>query len=235
MVLPVGDVDVAVLIEGNAQGLVELARTLAGAAAFTDEFALEGEDLQAIVTAVDDDDVAVLFDGNASGAQQFTVAAAGCTPFLDEFPAAVEHRDRIGPFIRAVNPVSLVVDGDAERPCRIPVPFAVFEEVGEMFLFTGTAELHFVDMHPEIVLVPAIGGVEDSIFSKAHGLDVIEPGASGCPTPDGVAPVLNPTASNCCQRHRSLLRPSTVALPGSGSRFLINFCRDLRPAAAVRT
>src|SRR4029077_6679171 len=191
---PVGDVDVAVLVEGDAPGLVELAGTFAGPAAFTDEFTLGGEDLQAIVAAVDDDDVAVLFDGNTRGAQQFTVAAAGLAPFLKEFAAAVEHRDRVGPFIRAVDQIPLLVDGNAERPCRIPVPFAVFEEVGEMFLFAGTAELHFVGVHPEIILVPAIGGVEDTVFSKAHGLDVIEPGAAGRPTPNGVAPVEYPSA-----------------------------------------
>src|SRR5207302_6795462 len=59
---PIGDKDVAVLVEGNAPGLVELARALAGSAAFADELAVRAEHLQAIVAAVGDDQIAARVD-----------------------------------------------------------------------------------------------------------------------------------------------------------------------------
>src|SRR4029077_9589087 len=43
MVVPVGDPNVAVLVEGDAPGLVELAWALAGSAAFGDELAVRAE------------------------------------------------------------------------------------------------------------------------------------------------------------------------------------------------
>src|ERR1700730_9024518 len=65
MVLPVGDVDVAILIERDAPGLVELTVAAAGTAALADELPVRREDLETVVAAVDDDDVAVLLDGQA--------------------------------------------------------------------------------------------------------------------------------------------------------------------------
>jgi hypothetical protein len=62
VVLPIGDVDVAILVECDAPRLIELARPLAGTAAFADEFSIGSEDLQAVVAAIDDNQIAVLFD-----------------------------------------------------------------------------------------------------------------------------------------------------------------------------
>ena len=88
-----------------------------------------------------------------------------------------------------------------------------------MFLFAGTAELHLIDMHPKIVLVAPVGGIEDTVFGKTHCLDVIEPRATGCSTSNRVAPVIDSTAGNCCQRHRSLLLRSTVPFRDPGRHF----------------
>src|SRR5262249_55758879 len=79
VVVPVGDPDVAVLVEGDAPGLVELAWALAGAAAFGDKLAVRAEHLQTIVATVGDDHIAVFFDREASGTQQFAITAAGFT------------------------------------------------------------------------------------------------------------------------------------------------------------
>ena len=198
MVVPVGDPDVAVLVEGDAPGLVELARALAGSAAFGDELAVRAEHLQTIVAAVGDDHVAVFFDRESGGTQQFAVTAAGFAEFADELPAGVEHRDRVGPFIRAIDPVPPFVDGDAERPSRVSVAFAIFEEVVQQFLFAGAADLHLVGVHPEIVLVAPVGGVEDAVLPEAHPLNVIEPSAAGSASSDGMAPVEHPSARDCC-------------------------------------
>src|SRR5262249_53543037 len=65
VVLPIGDVDVAIAVGGDAPRLVELAGLGAGAAAFADKLAFGAEDLQPVVAAVGDNDVAVLFDREA--------------------------------------------------------------------------------------------------------------------------------------------------------------------------
>src|SRR5229473_1766383 len=98
MVLPVGDVDVAVLVEGDPPRLVELARAVAGPAAFADELAVGGEDLQPIVAAVDDDEVAVLLDRQTGRTRQLAVPAPRFPKFAQELAAAVEYRDRVLPF-----------------------------------------------------------------------------------------------------------------------------------------
>src|SRR5258705_235537 len=77
VVLPVGNVDVAVLVERNAPRLVELAVAAAGLSALGDKLALRREDLQAIVAAVDDDHVAVGLADNAGRPVQLAGATAG--------------------------------------------------------------------------------------------------------------------------------------------------------------
>src|SRR2546421_374526 len=62
MVLPVRDIDVAILVEGDAPWFVELTVAAARAAALADELSVRGEHLQAVVAAIDNDDVAVLLD-----------------------------------------------------------------------------------------------------------------------------------------------------------------------------
>src|SRR5690242_12677089 len=99
MVLPVGDVDVAVLVEGDAPGLVELTVAAAGTAALADELPVRSEDLEAVVAAVGDDDVAVLLDGQTGGAVELTVTAAGLAPLPQEIAAAVEHGNRVLPVV----------------------------------------------------------------------------------------------------------------------------------------
>src|SRR3954465_8975935 len=91
VVPPVGDVDFAVLIEGDAPGLFNLPWRLARPAAFADVLAVRAEHLQAVVATVSDDDVAVLLDDQAGRTQQFTVAAAGRAKFRDVIAASVEY------------------------------------------------------------------------------------------------------------------------------------------------
>src|ERR1700758_3885 len=122
--------------------------------------------------------------------QEFAVAATCLAPLPDEIAAAVEHGNRVPPVIRDVDMV-VIVDGNPERPSALSVALAVFTKVGDMFLFAGTAELHLVDMHPEVVLVAPIGGVEVTVLIETHCLDVIETRATGGVTPDGMAPIVD--------------------------------------------
>jgi hypothetical protein len=95
----------------------------------------------------------------------------------------------------------VVVDRNPERPRALPIAFTVFAEIGDVFFFAGAANLHFVDVHPEIILVTAVGGVENTVLIEAHRLDVIETRATGRVTPDGVAPIEDPSFLNRCERH----------------------------------
>src|SRR6516162_6099086 len=206
MVLPVGNIDVAGLVEGNAPGLVELALASARAATLANEFAVRCKHLQPVIPAVDNDHIAAFFDCETRRPIEFAITAAGGTPLADEFAVGVEDGDRVEPVIRHVDPALVIVDRDTERPSRPAVTFAVFEEVGKPFLLAGTTKLRLVDVHRFILaLGAAIGGVEDAVIVQAHGLDVIETVATGGVPPDRMAPVKDTSARYRCQRHSSLL------------------------------
>jgi hypothetical protein len=70
-----------------------------------------------------------------------------------------------------------------------------------MFFFAGTAKLHLVDVHPEIILVAPVGGIENAVFTETHCLDVIETRPAGGITPDGMAPIIDSPLVNRCERH----------------------------------
>ena len=93
MVAPIGDKDIAILVEGDAPGLAELAGILAGAAAFADKLAVRREDLQPVIAAVGDDDVAVFLDHEPGRVQQFAIAAAGRAELGDVFTAEVSNTE----------------------------------------------------------------------------------------------------------------------------------------------
>ena len=95
----------------------------------------------------------------------------------------------------------VVVDGNLERPGAFAVTLAVFAKVGDMLFFTRTAELHLVDVHPEIVLVASIGGVEDAVLSEAHRLHIVEARAARSVAPDGMASIVDPSFRNRSERH----------------------------------
>jgi hypothetical protein len=96
----------------------------------------------------------------------------------------------------------VVVDGNPKRPSALSVALAVFEKIGDVFFFTRTfAKLHFVDVHPEVVLVASVGRVENTVLPETHGLDVVEAGAAGGVTPDSMAPIINSPFVNRCERH----------------------------------
>jgi hypothetical protein len=70
-----------------------------------------------------------------------------------------------------------------------------------MFLFSGPAKFHFIDVHPEIIFVAAVRGVENAVLSEAHRLHVIEAGAASRISPDGMTPIEHPSFRNRCERH----------------------------------
>src|SRR5262245_26679750 len=200
MILPVRDVDIARLIEGDPPGLVELSVPAPGLATPGQELSLPGEDLKSIVPAVDDDDVTVFLAHEARGAEKLAVAAARLSPFPEKLALVVEHGNGVGPLVRDVDTV-LIIRGHAERPGRTAVPFAPLEELGEELLVTGTADLHLVDTHREVVLVATVGDVGNATLGETHRLGIVEPGPRLRAAPDGVAPLVDSSARHRCQRH----------------------------------
>src|SRR6516162_1822477 len=233
MVLPVGNIDVAGLVEGNAPGLVELALASARAATLANEFAVRCKHLQPVIPAVDDDHISAFFDSETRRPIEFAVTAAGRTPLADEFAVGVEDGDRVEPVIRHVDPALVIVDRDAERPSRPAVAFAVFEEVGKPFLFAGTTKLRLVDVHRFILALGAtIGGIENAVVVQTHGLDVIEPVATSGVAPDRMAPIKDSSPCYRCQRHGSLLIPRRSAIGASfGLSPVLTLVCQLRHAA----
>ena len=80
MIIPVGNVYIAVLVERDPPRLVELTVAFPGPAAFPDKLAVWSEDLQPVVAAVANDDVVVFLYSQAGRAKQLTIATAGLAP-----------------------------------------------------------------------------------------------------------------------------------------------------------
>src|SRR5262249_7929367 len=95
------------------------------------------------------------------------------------------------------------------------VVLAVLEELGKKFFFTRPADFYLVDAHAKIVLVAAVGRVGDAALGETHRLHIIETSAGCRATSDGMAPIINPSARDRCQRHRPLLSPSTPRPPAA--------------------
>src|SRR5262249_26524447 len=87
VVLPVRDVDVALVVEGDAPRLVELPLAAAVPAALGQRLAVGGEDLQAVVAAVDDNHVAVGVADDPGRILQFS-RTAGVPHLRMNLPAA---------------------------------------------------------------------------------------------------------------------------------------------------
>src|SRR5215468_2389291 len=203
MVLPVGHVDVAVVVEGDTPQLVEFSLAAAGFAALGNQLALRREDLEAIVAAVDDDHVAVWLADDTGRPFELAGTAAGRTPLADEFALCVKDRDGALPLVRDID-VAVLVHRHTERPDGIPVRVAIGCEFGEQFLLTRAADLDVIDPHPEVVLVTAVGDINVAVGAEAHGLRIVEAravrgGSSYC-----VAPIVGPPLDVGRKRHRTL-------------------------------
>src|SRR4051794_23087018 len=56
-------------------------------------------------------------------------------------------------------------------------------------------------MHPEIVFVAPIGGINCTVFVETHTLDVVKSSAPGRTASNGMAPIEDPSPRDCGQRH----------------------------------
>src|SRR5262249_12300523 len=93
VVLPVRDVDVALVSEVDAPRLFDLPLPTAAPAALGQGLAVGGEDLQAVVAAVDDNHVAAGVADDPGRILQFSRAAARRSPLANEFAPGIEDRD----------------------------------------------------------------------------------------------------------------------------------------------
>src|SRR5262249_29614267 len=203
MVLPVGHVDVAVVVEGDTPRLVEFSLAAAGFPALGNELTLRREDLEAIVAAVNDDHVAVWLADDTGRPFKLAGTAAGRAPLADEFALRVKDRDGALPLVRDID-VAVLVDGHTEPADRIPVRLAIGCEFGKQFLLTRAADLDVIDPHPEVILVTAVGDINVAVGAEAHGLRIVEAravrgGSSYC-----VAPIVGPPLDVGRKRHRTL-------------------------------
>src|SRR5262249_6344877 len=95
----------------------------------------------------------------------------------------------------------VIVDGNPEGPRALSIAFAVFKKIGDVFFFSRTAKLYLIDVHPEVVLIALVVGVENTVLTEAHCLNVIEPRATSGVAPDSVAPIIDSPFLNRCERH----------------------------------
>src|SRR5437867_8023939 len=141
VILPVRDVDIARLVEGDPPRLVELAISAPALAAFGHELSVGGEDLEAIVPAIDHDDVAVFLAHQTGRAYELAITTARLSPLPEKLAVTIEHGDGVVPFIRGVH-LALAVDSDAERPGRASVSFARLEKLADKFFLAGSTAPH---------------------------------------------------------------------------------------------
>ena len=162
---------------------------------------VRGEDLQAVVAAVDDDDVAVLLDRQTGRAQQLAVAAAGLAPLPQEFAAAVEHRNRVlssrptrrhGRWLSTATPNGQV---------HLPSPSPYSQKSAMCSSSPGPPSCTLLTCIPKLFSLPRLVGIENAVLTETHRLDVIEAGATGGVAPDGMAPIVNSSFRNRCERH----------------------------------
>src|SRR5205823_11904562 len=88
--------------------------------------------------------ISVLLAHQTGRAHELAIATARLSPLPLKLALAVEHRDGVVPLVRDVHLVPSI-GRNTEGPGRTAVPFAPLEELGEEFLFAGTADLHLVD------------------------------------------------------------------------------------------
>src|SRR5262249_56230880 len=91
VVLPVRDIDVALVVEGDAPRLVELPLAAASPTVLGQGLAVEGEDLQAVVAAVDNNHVAAGVADDPGRILQFSRTAARRSPLATELPFATQN------------------------------------------------------------------------------------------------------------------------------------------------
>src|SRR5215467_9538359 len=185
MVLPVGHVDVAVLVEGDTPGLIEFSFAAAGFPALGNQLALRRDDLEAVVAAVDDDHVTVWLADDTGRPFELAGTAAGRAPFADEFALCVKDRDGALPLVSDID-LAVLVYRHAEGPDGVAIRLAIGCEFGEQLLLARAADL------------------DVAVSAEAHGLRIVEAravrgGSSYC-----VAPIIGPPLDVGRKRHRTL-------------------------------
>src|SRR6516165_10191709 len=129
VVLPIRDIDIALVVEGDAPRLVELPLAAAAPAALGQGLAVGGEDLQAVVAAVNDNHIAAGVADDPGRILQFSRTATRRSPLANELARGIEDRDGVRPLVRHVHGVVLV-HRDPERPDGMSICFAVRAELG---------------------------------------------------------------------------------------------------------
>ena len=134
VVAPVGHVDIAQLIDGDAPRHVKLALAAAVAAPLAQEAALAGELLDAVVERIDDVEIALGVEVHAGRAVELPGAAALLAPAVEQFALLVDDGDAVQRLIREVE-ILVAVGEDRDRPGHLPRLAAVAAEVAEVLIF----------------------------------------------------------------------------------------------------
>ena len=114
VVLVVGNIDVAIVVNGHIGGAVELAVAGAGAAEFHQKAAVGGKLLDAVVAPVGYIDIAVIVNCDAPGVAELAFAVALRSPLGDKAAVFAEHLHTMVAAVHHIKPV-VGVKGQAGR------------------------------------------------------------------------------------------------------------------------
>src|SRR5262245_45050013 len=170
IVAPIGNIYIAIGVNGDPPGHAEVTGATAGLAPFEEEFAIFGELLNAAVQAVHDVEVIVLIEGYPRWAIELSIPSSRCPPLA--YPIAIlgEDRNAVIPLIGHVD-VAGFVEGDGSRPHE-----ATIRSLG-LGLLSANAAAKFRD----IVLAHGADGYSLAVWPPFIGAtEHIEPVA--CPT-----------------------------------------------------
>ena len=182
VVVPVGHVDAAVVVDGNAPGHVQIAFGTALGAEAAQVVALLGEPLDPAVKAVDDPDVVVSIEGHARGTADLPFLFSRLAPGVKQLPFTVKDGDPVKPLIGDVN-VLVLVQCHSGEPDHLTILFATPAELlDELLVHRGLTDAG----------ASPVGHVQDVFLARgnAHRLDKTR----SCSTPASYVMTILPAA-----------------------------------------
>ena len=169
MVVPVGDVDVAAVVDGYAPGQVQFAFRAALHAKSTQVFAVFGEFLDTAIQAVDNPYVVVGIEGQARRSVELTFPLSRLAPGVEQVAVGVEYGYAVEPFVGGVN-TFVPVQRDGGKPGELTLLFAPAAELGNEVL----GYRRFGDPRRS-----AVGDEQHAVLTRGYSHRLAESHASG--------------------------------------------------------
>ena len=133
VVVPVGDIDIAIVVDGYAPRHIQFPFLASLNAESTQVFAVFGELLDPAVQAVYDPDVVVGIKRQAGRSAELAFPVTGLAPGAEQIAFGVENGYVVEPFVSDINPFVLV-QSDGGKPGELTLLIAPASELADEVL-----------------------------------------------------------------------------------------------------